>query len=267
MFQKIITTLSLPTLALSMMSQQMIKEFEDLAKEIDPSKFELPEDCKNNPDQEHCKLRSFGSSWAQKMIDSIDGYGCWCYFQNEHGQGRGEAQNEVDLQCKILHNGYSCIIEDAQAMEADDIDFEDPCIPWDVEYNSASGLGMVVTNPNNQEVEQALRHKCRKANKDNWCAEKSCVVENYFIIKTLHLFLKGVEFNPKLKHSLGFFDPRADCPIKQGRGDSERLCCGEYPVRFPYKTLGGERGCCVNKTFSTTRLHCCDDGSVRLSCY
>jgi len=260
---------ALAALPLTMaLSELMTQELNMLIEEtgIQSQLPELPDECEANPTQEKCRLRSFGSSWAQKMIDSIDGYGCWCYFQGQHGSGRGEPQNLVDAQCKILHNGYSCILEDYENLDTSEINFEEPCVPWDVVYNSVSGLGMVLTNPNNNNVEDALRHKCRKMNKNNWCAEKACIVENYFIIKTLHLFLKGVEFDPDMKHSLGHFDPKSGCPIKAGNGDSEKECCGEYPVRFPYKTLGGERSCCVNKTYSTSRLHCCDDGAVRISC-
>ena len=37
----------------------------------------------------------------------IDGYGCWCYFGDDHGHGRGQPVNEVDALCQWLHHGYT----------------------------------------------------------------------------------------------------------------------------------------------------------------
>ena len=212
-------------------------------------------------DSLQCRGRSFNSAWASEIVQSINGYGCWCYFQEDHGKGRGIPMNEVDAQCKILQDGYSCILMDA--VDEGDLD----CVPWDVEYNSATGLGMMVDDPNNDNVEKALRTKCNKANKKNNCAARACMVENYFVIQTVKLFLTGVEFDPSLKHDLGNFNAKEECVIKQGQhGKSDKQCCGNYPLRFPYKTLNGDRGCCVKKTYNTLRLQCCSDGSLKFNC-
>ena len=48
--------------------------------------------------------------------------------------------------------------------------------------------------------------------------------------------------------------------------ESEKICCGSYPVRFPFRTMNGERACCGEKTFNTQLLSCCEDGSVRPRC-
>ena len=44
-------------------------------------------------------------------------------------------------------------------------------------------------------------------------------------------------------------------------------CCGQYPQRFPYRTQGGDRGCCENPngagvTYNANFLQCCADGST-----
>lgn len=190
--------------------------------------------------------KSFGSSWAQEIIDSINSYGCWCYFQENHGLGKGQPVNEVDNQCKILHDGYECIMMDAAA------DGEE-CTPWNVKYNSATGLGLLAgDDKNNDSLENALRFKCRRANrKFGDCAARACMVENYFVVRTLRLFLKGVTFDPSVKHDLGLFDPSEDCPTGDGP-KSDKACCGSYPLRFPYKHLDGQRGCCGEKTYNQT---------------
>jgi len=205
------------------------------------------------------KNRSFGSDWAQEIIESINSYGCWCYFQDDHGKGKGTPANEVDNQCKILHDGYTCILMDAE-LEGEE------CTPWDVQYNSASGLGLLANDDaNNATLEDALRFKCKKVNKRSNCAARACMVENYFVVRMVRLFLHSVQFDPSLKHDLGHFDPKVDCPTKEGV-KSEKECCGEYPLRFPYKHLNGDRACCVDRTYNTNVLMCCDDGSVKIVC-
>ena len=204
--------------------------------------------------------KSFGSDWSAEIIDSINEYGCWCYFQNDHGKGRGSPVNEVDAQCKILQDGYACILMDAED------EGEDSCTPWDVKYNSASGLGMLASDTdNNDNLEDSLRYKCKRANRKSNCAARTCMVENYFVIRLVRLFLHGVPFDPSVKHSLGIFNPENDCPTKAGE-KSDKECCGEYPLRFPFKHLNGDRACCGARTYNTELMMCCGDNSIRISC-
>ena len=68
-------------------------------------------------------------------------YGCWCYFQEDHGRGRGQPQNEMDSICQVLHHGYTCIIMDAIAEGID-------CDPFTHGYTTIQVLGN-----SNQELE------------------------------------------------------------------------------------------------------------------
>ena len=43
-------------------------------------------------------------------LSSINGYGCWCYFDGKFGKGKGEPIDELDQFCKTLQQGYECII-------------------------------------------------------------------------------------------------------------------------------------------------------------
>ena len=47
-----------------------------------------------------------------QAFEDIDGYGCWCYFEDDHGLGRGQAQDPIDNHCRTTHDGYSCAIMD-----------------------------------------------------------------------------------------------------------------------------------------------------------
>jgi len=212
------------------------------------------------PDGTGADGRSFGSSWAGQMIENIDEYGCWCYFQEDHGKGRGPPANEVDAQCKKLHDGYTCIILDAEA-EGDE------CTPWDVPYNSGTGLGLVADDPENNNNANALRKSCARANRFDDCAQRSCIVESFFVMQLFRQFLDGVKFDMSLKHSLGNWDRIDDCPVNQGI-DAEKECCGTYPHRFPFKlaTLYGARACCGELTYNPDVMECCAGNVIKMTC-
>jgi len=203
--------------------------------------------------------RSFESGWASEMIDAINEYGCWCYFQ-ENGSGRGPPANEVDSQCKKLQDGYTCIILDAEA-EGDE------CTPWDVPYNSGTGLGLVADDPENNNNANSLRKSCARANRFDDCAQRSCIVESFFVMQVFRQFLAGVQFDPSLKHSLGNWVPKEDCPINLGI-DAEKECCGTYPHRFPFKleTLYGARNCCGELTYNPDVMECCAGNVIKMTC-
>merc|ERR1711981_887013 len=206
-------------------------------------------------------MRSLDAIWAQEMINSIDSYGCWCYFQEDHGKGRGPPANEVDAQCKMLHDGYECIILDALDEGDDD------CVPWDEKYNSGTGLGLVATDPENNNNGRALRKSCQRSNRNSKCAQRTCIVEGFFVMQIFKHFLAGVQFDPSLKHSLGVWDRIEDCPIKSGV-DTEKECCGTYPHRFPFKlaTLGGARNCCGENTYNPDVMECCPGNVAKIQC-
>lgn len=208
--------------------------------------------------------KTLASGWANSMVDSINGYGCWCYFENDHGKGKGHAQNDVDAQCRILHDGYSCIM-----MDADEQNIQEECVPWEVEYVEPMGLGWWAQTGDDQGMKDALAKDCQKKNKrakNKWCAEKSCIVEGYFSINLFKLLTSGVKYNHNLLHSRGKFDPQLECPIIKGPVTVDRQCCGAYPVRFPFKHVPGQRECCGQNTYNAQFLQCCDDFSVSVVC-
>lgn len=202
--------------------------------------------------------RVLPAPWLNSIMGVIDGYGCWCYFENDHGKGRGQPQNDMDAICKVLHDGYECILQDADAVG------EAGCIPWAIPYNSATGLGQI---PGSETAEEALRSACVQANMGDNCQARACAVENYFVVKVFEAFLQGVQLDTSLKHSLGTFDPEAVCPVNNPIQvtDNTKLCCGAYPIRYPFKPNGGERDCCGQKTFLTTFSKCCPDLTVQSS--
>lgn len=198
--------------------------------------------------------RSFAGPWASQIVSAINGYGCWCYFQDEHGKGRGTPKNEVDRLCKILQDGYSCIIMDSNST----------CTPWDVAYQAGTGLGLAANDPENDSLEFAVQSSCQAANTGNDCATRACMVESYFVMRMFGLFLGGVNFDPNLKHDLGGFEVYDECPLNGIGVEAEKECCGNYPLRYPYKveTMNGNKACCGDKTYRSDLMMCCPGDQI-----
>lgn len=188
---------------------------------------------------------------TQADMATLNEYGCWCYFEGDHGKGKGHAVDEFDGICKTLHDGYDCIIRDGLL----DNDSGDACIPWDVSYSSSMFLGMDI---------EEVQTDCEDKNPTGSCNEAVCKFEGWFIAQYLRKVLNGAQQNPMNQHSEGFV-VREECPTHAGMA-SEKQCCGSFPVRFPFKSYGGLRDCCANKTYNTQIYQCCNDGRVRDTC-
>lgn len=231
-------------------------------------------------------LRNLGMEIA---LETLNDYGCWCMFGDNHGKGHGHPLNDVDEKCRTLHWGYDCTIIDA-------VNRGDICIPWDVKYKSGWWTS----------VEQLIS-SCEKLNKGNWCAQQACITEGYFVNEVLVTVLDGV--TPEFlqgKHDRGF-EPSSECHADVSNYDysstegslvdydseknmdrvssfnkvsrqpkvasaelefveDQRECCGSAPHRRPYKSMNGDRACCGAKTYSTKRFECCADGHVKPFC-
>merc|ERR1712110_414313 len=182
-------------------------------------------------------------------MSTINRYGCWCYFEDDHGKGKSQPVNEVDAWCKTLHEGYDCAMIDAEEMGA-----TDECVPWEIDYSSA-----------NQGTVEEVIDDCNAKNTDDACARAACIVEGKFVMDIFQAFLGGLQLDQSVKHENGF-DVMAMCPTKGISGESEKSCCGVYPYRHPFKTFGGNRACCQSKTYDVNILTCCDDGRARMTC-
>jgi len=187
-------------------------------------------------------------------LEPIWNYGCWCYFQENHGRGSGEAQNYMDEHCKILHHGYTCVMMDA----ADEND--NSCDPFTHDYNTISIIGA---------VPEQVQIDCEAKNPGDNCAIRSCAVESYFILNVFAEALGTNVFDPSLKHDAPYNWDSSVCRGTGGTGpgaNSPWACCGSYPPRFPYRTGNGRRQCCAEVTYDSTMFSCCNDNTVSISC-
>lgn len=183
-------------------------------------------------------------------IENISEYGCWCYFGDDHGRGKGTPVDPIDEVCKILHDGYECAMRDAE-------DEGTTCVPWEVDYDSGvGGTGI------------SIAEECAQLNNGNNCAIRACTIEGSFVANLLDIFVGGASINNNNKHSNGFDQANVCATKKNGGGPSNKSCCGNYPDRFPYKTVGGDRKCCGTRTYNSLTLKCCDSASstVKFNC-
>lgn len=186
-------------------------------------------------------------------MDLINEYGCWCYFEDGYGPGRSKPVDEIDTLCKRLHDGYTCAIMDSSELVSGE------CVPWEISYNSAIGSGMIM----DMDI-SSIRQECDVQNPSNGCPNWVCKIEGYFVQQLVLHFTHGGLINHNFRHSNGF-NPETDCPISTGI-KSEKACCDEYPLRFPFKIYNGSRDCCFTHTFNTNLYQCCPDGKVKMTC-
>jgi len=123
--------------------------------------------CEADENSAECiSARAFTGSIG-KTIRSINEYGCWCYFGDDHGRGKGQPQDAIDEMCKVLADGYECAMRDAE-------DEGTTCVPWEVEYTSAIGGSDV-----------GIAGECAQNNPDSNCAARACTIEGAFIANLL----------------------------------------------------------------------------------
>lgn len=219
-----------------------------------------------------------GRQLSDTTLQNLNEYGCWCYFDTDHGRGKGQPINEVDGVCKVLHEGYDCAIIDWSIEKPQLLAKGQDCIPWEVSYNSATDLGG-----------RSLVEACLDNNR-KLCPQRACMIEGHFILSIYDLMVQFKSIDKSFLHSNGF-NPTTGClpipptdggggggsgtipignkPPGSGGGSPKpttplRKCCGEYPVRFPYETANGNRRCCVDKTYLVKGgMECCN-GSVQI---
>ena len=63
------------------------------------------------------------------------------------------------------------------------------------------------------------------------------------------------------------FDPISECKSVHSGSDNhivedETQCCGSYPDRFIFHPNGGEKSCCGDVTYNTSKHECCDSNKL-----
>ena len=186
-----------------------------------------------------------GRNGVTAVLEGLQGYGCWCHFDAEHGKGRGTAVDRFDMECMNLHHATTC-------MKMENCDLSVPFVPQ-----------MQLTTDGNVDID------CVIANGGDSCKEANCYSTNHFSSKLIDIMLNPAagelpRYNA-FSASRGF--DRSTCKIA-GAGSSidEEKCCGSYdyntmrPVRVP---TGKRRECCeasfgIFVTYNPDFKSCCN---------
>lgn len=218
-----------------------------------------------------------------QQLDYLQGYGCWCHFDAEHGIGHGNTVDAYDEACKKLHEGVTCAKKEVKTSEGRQ------CLPAQTMYMIDAQIS----------TEGRLVYNCEKFNSDP-CAINTCFLETHFLSLVLEQALKYRYVPQYEQFSSNNFD-RTTCGSKNtdyysyddynygGNGGSNKVpsggfrslddeevkitkCCGQYsantkrPIQFSDIT---PRECCENPiskdfiVYSTINHECCRDGSIR----
>lgn len=215
--------LMLETNSIPYILQETIKRKKDAAF--------LGEDC--GPSTECGAVFEFSKIWN---------YGCWCYFGDNAGEGKGMPQNALDKACKNLQLCYRCV-------KIDSLGDEEMCHPGNTKYKYEI------------DVDGGIYQNCALSNSEE-CAVHTCSCEQDFIRKLVGLLWNGYIFDYSFHHSVW-----AQWNVCNFAGGPHILdCCGEYPKRRPFFS-DTNFDCCKNKiVYNFTQEMCCDDGTVRDKC-
>jgi len=235
------------------------------------------------------------SNMILTMVDMLQllEYGCWCYFDGDYMKGRGEPVDDFDNLCRQLHHNYVCASMDAEA-EKDLL-----CLPWEADYQVFSfysysmdiEMECIDKNPNNEcnqraciiEMTFVLRlmqqyhmgayphdeyqawagFDVETCLPNNTIAEYQYSMDNMVSELVEKLETEIIDEVVQIEETLEEFERGLDMQFEY----PEKMCCGRYPDRFPYKPKFGVTQCCGWRTYDTRILSCCDDMSLEMSCF
>lgn len=186
--------------------------------------------------------------WAggvNMWISQLQEYGCWCFFDQLHGQGRGEPVDGYDDACRKVHWGTTCAKNEILN-----------CDPQTETYSVAMTPG-----PNPGDV----NYDCETLNGGDECKVATCYMESYFTQALLEEAMRhqNVPDYANFKADNGF-DVNT-CKIPGLGRDYDEFCCGLFDqnTRRPIRVNAGEiKECCNHpagsfKTYDPTMNKCC----------
>jgi len=190
--------------------------------------------------------------YVQLMINNLQGYGCWCHFDEQHGQGKGQPVDVFDTHCMKYHHMVAC----AKREIAD-------CDPYDTTYQ------VTTTNGENGEI----LYDCETGNTP--CQTATCYSQKHFVSLLLTEQLENLKVPDYPSFSSwkngGSFDNQS-CKVPHNGRPRDEMCCGTWQHNTKRLLKFGRhlsRSCCDKedgtfKTYDSNLATCCDDGSVRV---
>lgn len=167
------------------------------------------------------------------------GYGCWCIAHGENPllAKRGLPADTIDSVCKDHALCYECAR----------MDYGHTCDPTQHGYEVIGNMDLVT----------GKKFLSCGSNTDV-CKKSLCMCDKMLAEGLVRTF---DSWDEKYHISSSGFDGQSECELPEPIHDWGELdqCCGEYPLRAPYRSDNGNRQCCVDKTYHTYYLECCDN--------
>merc|ERR1712048_869558 len=222
------------------------------------------------------KISGGNRNMLSVSLKNLDNYGCWCYFDEAVGNGKGLPRDFIDEECRALHRSYECAIAEIPN-----------CIPYSVQTTTVGGL--VETFGSELAACKVIITPVVAGGAQNVeCSIADCAAETKFIENVTGYLVNNDAFFHNLTHlgiawsdkqggsGIGEFNPEreciAECPSGKCYSDkTDRKCCGVMPERFPYKvhpnTPAYNQDCCgdqnVKEEVFQTATHQCVNGEVK----
>merc|ERR1711990_84568 len=100
-------------------------------------------------------------------------YGCWCLFADNAGyvgSGYGEAVDEMDAECKLLHDNYNCLVVEESTCDPYNIVYNRPGGAWTTEWADRLWNDASLTSDD-------IVSECNDANRP-LCGRSACIIES-----------------------------------------------------------------------------------------
>lgn len=121
------------------------------------------------------------------------------------------------------------------------------CQPYSQAYTQPANLAMAGLGLAEVDVES----ECASLNTGN-CAINTCVVESTFVLEITKLTASGQSLTVTSFHTAGFPIETTCTPIQGNAAGPRDACCGDFPNKFPFRTLGGLQECCSDGKIRAT---------------
>lgn len=187
------------------------------------------------------------------LFTNLQEYGCWCFFNDKHGQGRGAPVDVFDSHCMKYHHAVSCAKLEIEQ-----------CDPYSTDYSITANQ-----SGNNGDVV----YDCETGN--NPCQEATCYAQSHFMSLLLQEQLENLQVPNYPEFSAwksgGQFDS-STCKIAGPGVLRQEMCCGSWKYNTKKLLRFGRqlsRSCCDQpdggfKTYDDNIASCCTDGSIRV---
>lgn len=183
-----------------------------------------------------------------RRVARLFAYGCWCLPRGGalFNIGRGDPVDEIDHQCYQMGRCEACL----------QMDFGLACDPITKGYTFEA-----IGGPGN-----GLNTEINCLDAIGTCSRSICECDKN-LARNVHAHLEDTysrKYSNKEDPVRHAFEENCVALDRSMEKLTPDACCGEYPNRFPFDSLKGNKACCGGKTFLLDYFTCCNSNIVAL---